>query len=303
MSVDETSWSNRFMSPPENAPKDAAAPLPTAVVDALRCSVCGAEVALSGHAVRCSRGHAFDVARQGYVNLLHARVPAGTADTADMVGARVAFLAAGHYAPLADLIASVAPPDPGFVVDAGAGTGYYLAHLLDERPGATGLALDVSAVALRRAARAHPRLGAAVWNLWEPWPVASDSADVMLNVFAPRNGPEFHRVLRTGGTLVVASPNPGHLRELAAHVDLLSVDGRKEERLEAALADRFRLQRREDWTATLTLAPEEVRRAVHMGPNAHHLHRGDRRARLERIAEPVTVTASVAVSVYRPVPA
>jgi 23S rRNA (guanine745-N1)-methyltransferase len=52
---------------------------------------------------------------------------------------------------------------------------------------AAGLALDVSAVALKRAARAHRRLGAAVWNLWEPWPVASGSAAVVLNVFAPRN--------------------------------------------------------------------------------------------------------------------
>src|SRR5437764_13568006 len=110
----------------------------------------------------------------------------------------------------------------GLIVDAGAGTGYFLAHVLDAAPDATGLALDVSAVALRRAARAHPRLGAAMWNLWEPWPVGDEVASVLLNVFASRNGPEFHRVLRPGGLLTVAAPAPDHLRELGYLV--LAVD-------------------------------------------------------------------------------
>lgn len=273
------------------------APLPPAVVAALRCSVCGEPVELTGRTLRCPLGHSFDLAKQGYVNLLHAKVPAGTADTAEMVAARADFLGAGHYAGLADLLAErvAAVPRSGLVVDAGAGTGYYLARVLEEAD-ADGLALDVSALALRRAARAHERLGAAVWNLWEPWPVAAGSASVLLNVFAPRNGAEFHRVLRPDGRLLVVSPRAAHLRELASVVDLLEVDGRKEERLDSTLAGFFEPVARRDHTIRLRLSPVDVRRVVLMGPNAHH---PERLKRLDDVREPLEVTASFVLSEYR----
>lgn len=278
-----------------------SAALPPAVVDALRCSVCGEPVELSDRTLRCARRHAFDLAKQGYVNLLHAKVTSGTADTAEMVAARAEFLDAGHYAGLADRLAQRAAAllRSGLVVDAGAGTGYYLAHVLEKAPDTTGLALDVSALALRRAARAHDRLGAAVWNLWEPWPVASGSASLLLNVFAPRNGAEFHRVLRPGGSLLVVSPQTAHLRELASVVDLLEVDGRKEERLDSAFSGFFEPVSRDEYTERLALSPRDIRRAVLMGPNAHH---PERLRRLDEVDEPLEVTASFVISEYRRTP-
>ncbi|WP_323335396.1 putative RNA methyltransferase [Amycolatopsis sp., V23-08] len=272
-------------------------PLPPRVVDALRCSVCGDPIGLTDRTLRCDNRHSFDLARQGYVNLLHARIPAGTADTAPMVTARADFLESGVYRGLADELARVCADTDGLVIDAGAGTGYYLAHVLSAAPAATGLALDVSAVALRRAARAHPRLGAAVWNLWEPWPVGDEVASVLLNVFAPRNGPEFHRVLRPGGLLTVASPTPDHLRELGDLV--LTVDDRKEERLDGTLGEYFARTGRTEVRRTVELTPQQVRQAVEMGPTAFHLDRGDRRSRLDALTEAQEVTVSFAVSTYR----
>ncbi|MFC9253845.1 putative RNA methyltransferase [Amycolatopsis thailandensis] len=277
-------------------------PLPPEVVRWLLCSVCGDPVGSAGRTVRCERGHSFDVAKQGYVNLLHARIPAGTADTAPMVAARVDLLSSGAYLPLADALAKVASEHVGngLIIDAGAGTGYYLAHVLDAVPAAYGLALDVSAVALRRAARAHTRAGAAVWNLWEPWPVADSSASLILNVFAPRNAPQFHRVLTADGLLVVATPNPGHLRELGDLV--ISVDGGKDARLEETLGERFSRVDRLEVTQRVKLSPAQVRQVVEMGPSAHHLHRDGRRERLDAITGPVDVTTSFSVTLYRPVP-
>ncbi|MFD5245447.1 putative RNA methyltransferase [Amycolatopsis sp. NPDC058340] len=276
-------------------------PLPPAIVRSLRCSVCGDPVGVNERTVRCGRGHSFDVAKQGYVNLLHARIPAGTADTAPMVAARADLLSSGVYLPLADALAKVASEhvENGMVIDAGAGTGYYLAHVLDAVPAAYGLALDVSAVALRRAARAHPRVGAAVWNLWEPWPVADSCASLILNVFAPRNAPQFHRVLAPDGLLAVATPNPGHLRELGDLV--ISVDGGKDARLEDTLGEHFTRVDRHDVTRQVTLAPAQIRQVVEMGPSAHHLHRDGRRERLDAITGPVDVTTSFGVTLYRPV--
>lgn len=271
--------------------------LPPDVVAALRCSVCGDPIGAAGRTLRCDQGHSFDLARQGYVNLLHARIPAGTADTAPMVAARADFLASGAYRALADELARVCASADGLVIDAGAGTGYYLAHVLDAAPAATGLALDVSAVALRRAARAHPRLGAAVWNLWERWPVGDGVASAVLNVFAPRNGPEFHRVLRPGGLLTVAAPAPDHLDELGDLV--LSVDERKDERLDATLGDYFTRTNRTSVRQRVELTPQQVRQAVEMGPTAFHLDRGGRRERLDALTEPQVVTVSFTVSTYR----
>ncbi len=283
MSGQATSWSNSAMS------------LPDRVIEALRCSVCAEPVSLTGRTLRCERRHSFDLARQGYVNLLHARIPAGTADTAPMVDARAALLSSGAYAPLAEAVAEVGSA-PGLIIDAGAGPGYYLSRVLDAAPDAVGLALDVSAIALRRAARAHPRLGAAVWNLWEPWPVGDGVASVVLDVFSPRNATEFHRVLAPGGKLVVASPLPGHLAELGDLV--LAVDARKEERLEAALGGLFERESGVEVVRTQEFSAAQVRDVVAMGPAGFHLDRDGRRERLEAAAGR-DVTLAVSVSTWR----
>ena len=77
------------------------------VIGWLRCPACGAALARAGGTLRCPNGHAFDIARQGYVSLLASGL-APVGDTAEMVQARAAFLAAGHYAPLADAVAAAA---------------------------------------------------------------------------------------------------------------------------------------------------------------------------------------------------
>jgi 23S rRNA (guanine745-N1)-methyltransferase len=266
---------------------------PAPVVAALTCPVCGAGLARLATALRCGQGHSFDIARQGYVNLLAGTgsARAGTADTVAMVADRADFLAAGHYAPLAELLADrIGGPD-GLVVEAGAGTGYYLAAVLDHAPGATGLALDVSPAALRRAARAHDRLGAVGWDVWRPWPVRDGVADVVLDVFAPRNGPQFRRVLRPDGLLVVVTPDAGHLAELGRAAGLLAVDPRKPERLADTLSA-FDLVDTTPLRYRMTLAPADVARLVGMGPAGHH-------ARPAVSGEQRSVTASFVVSRYR----
>src|SRR3954447_12494628 len=119
----------------------------------LRCPVCAECLAAAGAALRCTRGHSFDVARQGYVNLLTGHATGG-GDDAAMVAARADLLAAGHFDFLRDAVIAAAATggdDPyrgiDLVVEVGAGTGHYLAGLLDAQPGGLGLALDVSKAA------------------------------------------------------------------------------------------------------------------------------------------------------------
>ncbi len=242
----------------------------------LVCPVCERPLAAGTAALRCDAGHAFDLARQGYVNLLPGGARPGTADSEPMVRARADFLAAGHYAALADAIAGAAPAGVRDVLDAGAGTGYYLRAVLEARPEAAGLGLDLSKFALRRAARAHPRGRAAVWDLWRPLPVRTGAADLVLNVFAPRNPAEFHRVLRPDGTLLVVVPAADHLAELrAAATGMLEVDADKADRLARALTGSglFRPTGTSALSYRMALTPEQAAAAVAMGPAAKHAGR------------------------------
>jgi 23S rRNA (guanine745-N1)-methyltransferase len=267
--------------------------------------VCGRELELAQSALRCAGGHSFDIARPGYVNLMPGGARPGTADTAEMVAARCEFLAAGHYAALAGAVAdlaaaSVPPAGPATVLDAGAGTGYYLSAVLDRLgPPATGLAMDISTRALRRAARAHPAIGAVAWDVWQPLPVRDQAVSLIINVFAPRNGPEFRRVLRPDGALLVVTPVREHLAELAG-AGLLSVDDRKEERLAAALDGPFRLASRQELAIPLRLSRGDAATLIGMGPSARHAEAAVIRERLARLPDPVPVIAAFQLSVYRP---
>ncbi|MBO3745875.1 methyltransferase domain-containing protein [Streptosporangiaceae bacterium NEAU-GS5] len=265
------------------------------VVDLLRCPVCGSGLALAGQAriVACAARHSFDVARQGYVSLLTQASP-GTADTPEMVAARSAFLATGAYQPLASHLARSCTAAAA-ILDAGAGTGHYLAHAL---PGdARGIALDVSKHALKVAAKAHPRIGAVVADVWRPLPVRDESVDVVLNVFAPRNAAEFARVLRPGGRLIVVTPGPGHLRELIEPLGMLTVDEDKERRVNESLGGAFARAVRDEVTLELDLDHEQAAAVAGMGPSAWHT---DPRSLIGTMPERLRVTASFQVSEWLP---
>jgi 23S rRNA (guanine745-N1)-methyltransferase len=260
----------------------------------LRCPVCGQGLARADdQALRCRQGHSFDIARQGYVNLTAGRSP-HPGDTAEMIADRAAFLAEGHYDFIAEALAEAVRPDDGLVLDAGTGTGSYLARVLQACPDAPGLGIDVSKPALRRAARVHPRAGAALADLWRPLPLADASVSVLLNVFAPRNGPEFHRILRPSGVLLVVTPAQDHLRELVSAHGLIRVDPAKAERVAETLGSSWRAEGTVTHRRTLHLTAARTRTLIGMTPSARHVSWDDLRA-----AE-ITATAAIDLTVYRP---
>jgi 23S rRNA (guanine745-N1)-methyltransferase len=290
----------------------------------LRCPVCASQLSQPDNVLRCPAGHSFDIARQGYVHLDPGRA-SHTGDTAEMVAARAEFLDAGHYAFISAALAEAAVlttrppplkptlttrPPPlkptsayprlDFVVDAGAGTGHHLAAVLDALPGAAGLALDVAKPALRRAARAHLRAAAALCDTWRHLPVADGTASLVLNVFAPRNGAEFHRVLRADGALLVVTPTAAHLAELIGWLGLLSVDAGKEDRVAASLAGRFDEAGEKRFERQLRLSHHEIATLVRMGPSAWHAEPTALADRISALPEPVLVTASILLRRYSP---
>lgn len=284
------------------------------VVQALACPHCGAGLLPagtvsagqvdSGQSLRCASGHVFDIARQGYVSLLSGRERGVAGDTAAMVAARVSFLAAGHYDPIAEHVAAAAERSAGgvpggVVLDAGAGTGYYVARVMDRLPERVGVAVDVSKYAARRAAKAHQRVGAVVADVWRRIPLRAATASIVLNVFAPRNAEEMRRVLQPGGCLVVVTPTARHLAELVDALGLLNVDERKQQRLGEQLGGTFKMLEHGECEFSMALRRDEVETLVAMGPSAWHTEDAAMRARLAELPEPVDVTGSVTVSVYQ----
>lgn len=273
-------------------------PALTSVLDLLRCPVCSACLHPAPGAVRCPAGHTFNLSRHGYVSLLTGE-RAISGDDAEMARARGSFLAGGKYDPIRRVVARLASDGAArasTVVDVGCGTGYYLGGVLDQLQDARGLGLDSSAPALRSAARAHPRGAAASWDVFRRFPLASRSADVVLDVFAPRNPCEFHRVLRAGGRLVVVRPASHHLIELRGHVPgMVSIDPEKENRLQTALDPSFEVVDAEQVEYAMPLARSEAHDLVRMTPSARHV---DRSSSIGQALDHVTV--SVVASAYRP---
>jgi 23S rRNA (guanine745-N1)-methyltransferase len=273
-----------------------------AVAAYVRCPVCAGSVLVGDDQVTCCRGHSFNIARQGYVSLTSGRGGPGTGDSAAMVLARDRFLGAGHYQPIADAVSALAARSdrggPGLVLDLAGGTGYYLARVLDALGGRLGACVDLSAPALRRAARAHPRAAAIGADAWQSLPLADGSAALVLSVFGPRNAAEIRRVLVPAGTLIVATPGADHLTELRQSLGLIGIDERKA----ARLADAYGDYARSAVTAVrypLRLHHGELTDLVAMGPSARHIDADTLAGRVAALPTPVTVTVDVEVRAYQ----
>ncbi|MDR6987235.1 23S rRNA (guanine745-N1)-methyltransferase [Paenarthrobacter nitroguajacolicus] len=270
-------------------------------VAALRCPLCRGAFQLTDGQQRtlaCGSGHFFDAAKQGYFNLLTGKGTVFEADSADMVGARVRFLDAGHYSALAKAVAeeasgSLRGPD-ALVLDAGTGTGHYL-HAVIEATGAAAIGLDISKFALRRAARLNPQAANLVWDIWRPLPVADNSVDVVMVVFAPRNPAEFARVIRPGGKLIVVTPRPGHLAEIVSRTGMLGIETGKEERLADTMRGHFSPGTSQSLDVSLELTDAEMADLAYMGPAGHHR---PQERQLTESSSTVAATAKFRISVF-----
>ena len=239
----------------------------------LRCPVCAADLSPVDRLVLgCANGHRHDVNKRGYISLLGGSKHVG--DSAPMLDARDAVLEGGLYAAIASALAAAVPESALRILDAGAGTGYYLRAALAARPEATGLAMDLSPAAVTRAARSSHRIDGLVADTWRPLPLHDAACDVILDVFAPRNLPEFARVLEPGGALIVVVPRATHLASLRNATAMLDVPDDKALDVITAAAPLYALQGREHVEETLAV-DEPLRRAlIGMGPSAHHVDAG-----------------------------
>lgn len=177
------------------------------------CPICQKALLRQTKTWRCENSHCFDVARQGYINLLpvqqkHSIAPG---DTREMVAARRSFLESGTYSPIANTLSQLVNEySPNCILDAGCGEGYYLSHLKNV-PSRWGI--DISKEAVRFASARDKQvnwLTATAAHL----PFADESFDCVISMFAFTAEAEFARVLKKGGVFIQVLAGKEHLPAL-----------------------------------------------------------------------------------------
>ncbi len=193
-------------------------------ISAFRCPICSEPLEKIGKTLHCSKGHCYDYAKSGYVNLLMSQQGTLHGDDRAMVRSRTAFLSAGYYKPLMETIYDVAVPFLSKSVnlfDAGCGEGWYTQEIHQKLEEAghevQSAGVDISKDALNAAAKRNFGGEFAVASLYH-LPLPDQWADVVVNVFAPDCAEEFLRILKPGAVYVKAIPLEDHLLELKTAV-------------------------------------------------------------------------------------
>ncbi len=266
-----------------------------------RCPVCSDELCKKEKVMLCPNGHSFDIAAKGYVNLLlnNSSGAKRHGDDRLMINARRDFLSKGFYEPLREAVygfVSDGFPSGGTLLDAGCGecwyTSYFKRRLDESGLSPEVLGVDISKFALEKAQKncCVERAVASIFKL----PVADESCDTLVNIFAPACPEEFYRVLKSGGRLIKAIPLERHLWELKAAV----YDEPYENEVPSAELDGFTLEDSRDVAYEFSLeSNRDITDLFNMTPYCYKTSQSDRE-KLEKLEE-LSVSASFRVLVYR----
>lgn len=242
----------------------------------LACPVCHEPLELSGAALSCVNRHSFDVARQGYVNLLRGGKQPQGYDRSSFEQRRRVF-ESGLYDNIAqalcDAVEALSPSLP--VVDAGCGEGFF-AHAVRRATGAGVCAFDISRDSVQLAAAQDPEDGIA-WLVADlaSIPLQDGRAGCVLDVFSPANYHEFKRILAPRGRIVKVVPTARHLHELR---ELAAASLRHQEYSNQRVIDHFAascvLDSRATVSLTLKLDDHAIEALIAMTPLLFHVDTG-----------------------------
>jgi 23S rRNA (guanine745-N1)-methyltransferase len=262
----------------------------------LICPLCRAALAPVEKSYRCAQGHAFDVAKEGYLSLLHGRQRGeGRGDSKAMILARDRVHRAGVFNPLVSALAALPfELPPGNILELGCGEGFFLGQMARAHHIGTSHGLDLSVDAVKLAAKTLKQSLILRADLLQPLPFADASLDLIQSIFAPRPLAEIKRVLRPGGYALFVYPQGDHWQELRAFLPLAKIG---EEKLSAAL---------EGFTAVISLHVTEkteltstvLADLVEMSPSIHRLTR-EGTGWAKRLPAKLTATLSVRVALFR----
>ena len=216
---------------------------------------------------RCEKSHSFDVAREGYVNLLPVqhKKSRDPGDDAQMVIARREFLQAGHYQPLRDAILKLLTSlQISSLLDIGCGEGYYTSALTEVAASVTGL--DIARSAIRLAAKRHADV---TWLVGSGalLPLADASVDLVSNLFTQLHVDEIRRALKLGGYALVVTPAAEHLWSVREQL-FDQVRAHDPSKFLTNFEAGFELQSQQQLHFDLNLTAQDMQRLLQMTPYA-----------------------------------
>lgn len=180
------------------------------------CPLCQLPLTLNQRQYQCTNKHSFDLAKEGYVNLLpvQQKKSLDPGDNSEMMQARRAFLQAGWYAEVAEQAATMLSAyKPQQLLDLGCGEGYYSGLLQQQLAPQQLHGIDISKAAIRFAAKHYPKAHFAVASAYQ-LPFAAEQFDAIARIYAPSLLSELQRVLKVGGYLLTVTPAPAHLLQI-----------------------------------------------------------------------------------------
>ncbi len=236
---------------------------------ALICPACETALDWNEKECRCARGHSFDQAKEGYLNLLlsHQRKSNHPGDDANMIQARRRFFDSGALDLVTEQIKKSAIGNhQSAILDCGCGEGHFLGALSEAHDGQF-FGVDVSKEAVRCAAKRYKKANWIVANAMRKLPFADHSLDVILSVLAPRNPEEFARILKPDGALILGVPGPNHLIELRSRLAANAGDfEEKADEAAAKCAPHFSETHRELLCYEQTLNAAQIADLIQMTP-------------------------------------
>ena len=171
----------------------------------------------------CDNKHHFDIAKEGYLNLLPAQHKKSKepGDSRAMMRARRNFLEAGFYQPMAKALSAMIEQHKTEnavmrILDVGCGEGYYSRQLEEHSTAKEELELhgiDIAKNAIFAAAKKQENAKFVVASS-KSMPYATAYFDLLLRVYAPANDKELTRLLKNQGLLLLVTPGPRHLWQL-----------------------------------------------------------------------------------------
>lgn len=192
----------------------------------LICPVCKGKMTKNDRDYVCKKGHSFDRAKTGYVNLLQSQKSSAKRHGDDklMIKRRTDFLEKGYYDGLRDAVVNFAvkyAPNPAIIVDVGCGECYYTQAVYENlrRRGIETrvCGIDISKDAINAAAKRNANFELCVAGIFNI-PVSDSGCNVIINMFAPHSPSEFARILSKDGVYIRAIPLRRHLMGLKAAI-------------------------------------------------------------------------------------
>jgi 23S rRNA (guanine745-N1)-methyltransferase len=274
----------------------------------LLCPVCREYLIkdVSNKAYKCMNNHSYDIAKEGYVNLLisNQKRTKNPGDSKEMVLARIDFLSRGYYKKLSDKINEkivkylIKQSKKQFnILDLGCGEGYYLINLknyMDEKKMmASYYGMDVSKDAVRYAGKSNKECIWAVGNNFNI-PAQDKSVDCILSVFSPIDINECNRVLKDDGIFVRILPRTNHLIELR---NIIYSEVHLNEKVYTASEEENEYIEEDNITFEIELNKEEILSLLKMTPH-YWKSTPENKERLEAY-ESLNITIDMRIGVFQ----